>query len=325
MRKRKIWFLSVLFAMIAGPVMADWQYPGTYVGDGWWNDDGSRFVISARGGGAFGMGKIKNQVGAIANEYYISPDGGTVVTATYYLSCVDKGGCSDYLYAGYGDLNKLPASKDLESFSFAAGASVGWTIPNRPQWRIEAGWDHISESEYNSSPMFSGELELVGGDVNGVVIDVQSSTVNSKISTDVVSAMAFYDFFDGLQKPMQQAIPYVGFGIGYADTKTVLNLSDPYGDLSAQVELQKYGTVDEYGVVQFNKSERNTSNVAGLLAVGFSYGISENIFMDFGVRAMYLPRVKWELYNKEDSRYREWFNAEDLLYINAMLGLRFEF
>ena len=325
MRKRNLCFLSILSCLVSVPAVADWQYPGTYVGDGWYLDDGSRLVISGRGGAAIGMGTIKNQVGAISNEYYISPDGATIVSATYYFSCVDNGGCDGYQYAGYGDLNRLPPTKDLESFSFAMGFSMGFTMPNRPQWRLEGGWDHISESEYNSSPMFSGDLELIGGDVPGVVVEVQSSTVNSKLSTNVFSVMAFYDFFDGIQKPTNVMIPYVGFGIGYADTKTVLNLSDPYGDLSAQVELQQYGELDDYNIVQFYRSERDSSNVAGLLALGFSYGIGDNMFMDFGVRAMYLPSVKWELRNADKTKYREWFSTDDLIYINAMVGLRFEF
>lgn len=325
MRKRNILFLPFLLSAIATPALADWQYPGTYVGDGWYADDGSRFIISARGGAAFGMGKIENKVGAIANEYYASPDGQTIVSATYYFACVDQGGCDDYIYAGYGDLNTLAPSKDFKGFSFAAGASIGWTMPNRPQWRIELGWDHISESEYNSSPMFSGDLTLRGGDMSDVVIAAESATVNSTVTTDIISAMAFYDFFDGLQKPLHQIIPYVGFGIGYADSKTVLNLADPYGDLSAQVELQQFGELDDFGVVQFYRSEHNTSNVAGLLAMGVSYGISETMFFDFGARIAYLPRVKWELTNADDTRTREWFNAENLIYANIMLGLRFEF
>lgn len=325
MRKRNICILSLLSWALCMPAMANWQYPGTYVGDGWYEDDGSRFVISARGGASFGMGKIQNDAGAIANEYFMSPDGTSVVSATYYYSCVDQGGCEDYVYAGYGDLNKLPATKDLETFSFVAGASIGWTIPNRPQWRIEAGYDHITKSEYNSSPMFEGDLTLEGGDASNITIQAQSSTVNSKISSDVYSVMAFYDFFDGLQKPTRTFIPYIGFGAGYADTKTVLNLSDPYGDLSAQVELQQYGEVDDFGVVQFYKSERNTANVAALLSAGVSYGISENMFMDFGARVMYIPKVKWELTNDSGSRHREWFSAENLIYANVMLGIRFEF
>ena len=180
MRKRSFYILPVLASVLGAPAMADWQYPGTYVRDGWYEDDGARFVISARGGAAFGMASIKNEAGAIANEYFLAPDG-TPVSATYYYSCVEQGGCDDYEYAGYGDLNKLPATKDFESFSFVAGASIGWTIPDRPQWRIEAGYDHITKSEYNSSPMFEGDLSLEGGDVANVVIQAQSSTVNSKI------------------------------------------------------------------------------------------------------------------------------------------------
>ena len=328
MRKRNICILSLLSWALCMPAMANWQYPGTYVGDGWYEDDGSRFVISARGGASFGMGKIQNDTGAIANEYFMSPDGTSVVSATYYYSCVDQGGCEDYVYAGYGYLNKLPATKDLETFSFVAGASIGWTIPNRPQWRIEAGYDHITKSEYNSSPMFEGDLTLEGGDASNVTIQAQSSTVNSKISSDVYSVMAFYDFFDGLQKPTRTFIPYIGFGAGYADTKTVLNLSDPYGDLSAQVELQQYGEViDNGGIlsIEFYQSERNTTNVAGLLAAGASYGITEKVFLDFGARLMYLPRVKWGLSNKDNSKQREFFTAENLIYLNLMAGIRFEF
>lgn len=325
MRKRNIFVLPLISCLVAGTALADWQYPGTYVGDGWYEDDGTRFVISLRGGASYGIGGIKNDAGAIANEYFISPDGGTVVSATYYYSCVDQGGCEDYLYAGYGELNKLSPSKDLQTFSFAAGFSVGWTLPNKPQWRIEGGFDTIDKSEYNASPLFEGKLNLVGGDVSDVSINAQSATVNSELETEVYSIMAFYDFFDGVQKPVRTFIPYVGFGFGYADTTTTLNLSDPYGDLSSQVELQQYGEVDEFGVVQFFKSERRTSNIAGLLALGFSYGITETMFMDFGARITYLPRVKWELTNEDESRQRDWFSAENLIYANVMLGLRFEF
>ncbi len=311
--------------MATMPSMANWQYPGTYVRDGWFEDDGTRFVMSLRGGASFGMASIKNEVGAISNGYFMTPDGSTVVSETYYYSCVDKGGCGDYIYAGYGNMQELPATEDYSSFSFAAGASLGWTIPNFPQWRIEAGWDHIAESEYNSSPMFQGKLNLTGGDAGDIAIDVESATVTSKVTTDIISLMAFHDFFDGIRKPINQAIPYIGFGIGFADTKTVLNLADPYGDLSSQVELQQYGEADDYGVVQFYKSERTTSNVAGLLALGLSYGINETMFVDIGARLAYLPKVKWELTNAEETKHREWFSAENLIYANVMIGLRFEF
>lgn len=321
MRKRNLFALTVLSCLMTVPAAAGWQYPGEYVGDGWYADDGARFVISARGGAAFGMGTVKNEVGAVSIDYYILPDSEQVVP---WGQCEALGMCDDLELAGYANLDELPASKDFEGFSFAAGASIGWTISNRPQWRLEAGWDHVSESEYNSSPMFAGDIPLVDGVWSSAYIE--SSSVNSKISTDVISAMAFYDFFDGLYKPTRQMIPYIGFGIGYADTKTVLHLVDPYGDISAQNEFTQYGEPDEiYGLTQFYKSEYNTSNVVGLAALGFSYGLSETMFMDFGVRAMYIPRVKWELSNEDGTKHREFFSVENLFYVNAMLGLRFEF
>ena len=41
----------------------------------------------------------------------------------------------------------------------------------------------------------------------------------------------------------------IGFGIGYADTKTVLNLSDPYGDIAYQLDLAQYGEIiDNNGI-----------------------------------------------------------------------------
>ncbi len=319
MRKRTSSILTILSCLLAVPAFAGWQYSGEYLRDGWYVDDGARFVISARGGAAFGGGGVNNEIGGVVVGYYLL--GGEPVTTEY---CYLMGGCDGLDFAGYGDLGDLPASKDFEGFSFAAGASIGWTIPHKPQWRIEGGWDHISETDYNSSPMFQGDLSLVEGAVSSAYI--QSSSVQSKVSTDVISVMAFYDFFDGLYKPIQQIIPYVGFGVGYADSQTVLNLSDPWVDISAQNEFKIYGVADEdYGLTVFYKSKYNTTNVAGLLAAGLSYGINETMFVDFGVRAMFLPRIKWELSNEDSSKHREFFSAENVFYVNAMLGLRFEF
>lgn len=325
MRKRIIYVLSVLSCVATGSSYANWEYPGTYVGDGVYSDDGSRFVISARGGASISRATIKNEIGALTSEYYYNPTNGGVISAAYYEACVDGGSCAGYEYAGIGDLATLPATKDYSDFSFAVGASVGWTIPYRPQWRVELGWDHIAESEYNSSPLFEGDMPLAGGDVSGVVVFAQSGSVQSKVATDIISAMAFYDFFDGLQKPMRRVIPYVGFGIGYADTKTTLNLSDLYGDLSTSVDLQNFGTMDDFGVLQFYRSEHSSSNVAGLISAGVSYGIADGMFLDFGARVAYVPKIKWALSNEDDTRHRDWFSAENLIYANIMLGLRFEF
>ncbi len=325
MKTKNLIFLPVLACLVASGAHANWQYSGMYIGDGTYTDDGARFIISVRGGASYGMASIENDMGTLTSEYYYDPATGVVASKPYYDACLIAGGCDDFLPAGVGDLSTLPADQDFSAFTFAAGASLGWTIPNAPQWRVELGWDHINESEYNASPLFEGDLVLSGGNPDGIVINVASGSVHSKMTTDVISAMAFYDFFDGLYKPVQKFIPYVGFGVGYADTKTTLNLTDPYGELSADIDLQNFGDVDDYGVIQFYRSEYSNSNIAGVIAAGVSYGISESMFLDLGARVMYIPRVKWALSNEGDTRNRDWFSAHNLIYANVMLGLRFEF
>lgn len=324
MKLRFTVLLSVLTCLYATTATANWQYPGNYLGDGWYQDDGSRFVLSFRGGASMVNGKINNEINSLTSEYYINPNDGMVISSAYYDSCKD-GACADFEYAGLGDIATLGANKNYNAFSFAAGVSLGWTIPNAPQWRVEVGWDHIAESEYNAAPLFEGDLALQGGVIPDVVVFVQSGGAHSTISTDIISAMAFYDFFDGYQKPVRQFIPYVGFGLGYSNTKTVLNLSDLYGDLSLSVDLQNYGELDEYGVLQFFKSEKTTANIAGLLAAGFSYGLTERMFLDFGARLTYVPTIKWDLSSEDGEKHREWFSAKNVIYANIMLGLRFEF
>ena len=108
-----------------------------------------------------------------------------------------------------------------------------------------------------------------------------------------------------------------------------MKLTDIYGDLSTDSDLQNYGTV-ENGVIQFeppsDKSKYPTSeNIAVIGALGVSYGITEYTFLDFSARAMYIPTIKWELVNSDGSRHRDWFSAHNMLYTNFMIGLRFEF
>jgi opacity protein-like surface antigen len=139
--------------------------------------------------------------------------------------------------------------------------------------------------------------------------------------------MAFYDFFNGTFFPIKKIIPYIGFGLGYADTLTELNLSDPYGDLLQNLELAQYGDTNSASgsIISFYPSQRHTSNIAGLLSVGLSYALNTNMHFDFGVRMMYLPRVKWGLTNADDTRHREFFSAKNLIYTNVMAAIRFEF
>ena len=323
--KFKYSLFSLVLSMCTLPSFAGWQYNGYYVDDGYYADDGSRFVIGVRGGLSFANAKIKNDVGSLYGYYYFNESNGDVVSQMAWESAGEPSG---YAFAGYGDLSTLPAKKDFSKTAFAAGASIGFTVPYHPQWRLEAGYDHIAETDYNQIPLFEGDLKVSGGEAGSV--HVASSGVTASVSTDIISAMAYYDFFDGVKKPVNQLVPYIGFGLGYASSKTILKLADIYGELSTDSDLQNYGTVSSEGVIQFepptDKSKYPTStNVALLGTLGLSYGISEYAFLDFNARLMYVPKISWELVNSDASLHREWFSAKDMIYTNLMVGLRFEF
>ena len=317
----------ILLGSIVSPAFAGWQYNGYYVKDGYYQDDGSRFTISLRGGLSLANAKMENKVGNLDGYYYINPTTGAAVSLRYFATEADAD-AAGFTDIAVGNIGSLPAKEKFSKTAFTAGGSIGFTVPNRPQWRLEAGYDYISETEYNQVPLFVGPMQ-VNGEWNGT-IHVSSSGVTSTVATDVISAMAYYDFFDGNKKQLNQIIPYVGLGVGYASSRTTMKLSDIYGDLSTDSDMLNYGTPDSDGIIQFNPpsdtSKYPTStNVAALAAIGAAYGISEYTFLDFSVRVMYIPEIKWNLVSNDGSQHREWFAAKDMLYTNFMLGLRFEF
>ena len=315
MKKKITCLVAGILAAHNSAALAGWQYSGEYTYNPAYYDDGGRTIVSLRAGASYAMSRIKNDVGGVIYSYCINPTTGEVGEPGANGSCA-----TGFYYAGTGNLGSV-GMKDFEGLGFSAGASIGLTIPNHPQWRIELGWDHFSEIDYNESPLFAGNITLSGGDT----IAIESGSVQSTLSSDVVSLMAFYDFFSGWQKPVRTIIPYIGVGAGYADSKTVMNLADPWGDLSQVEDLTNFGTPNDNGILQFYQSKTNTANVAGVLALGLSYGLNDQLFFDFGVRMTYLPRVKYQLVNVDDTRRLDWFSAKNLIYSNVMLGVRFEF
>ena len=324
---RKFSFICLISLLCVGTdAMANWQYPNNRRRDSWNGDDGMRFVMSVRGGASYGRANIKNEIGGLTGNYMFDLDnGGEIVTQAYANAILQQDSTRNFAYAGYGRLGDLPATKNYSNVAFTAGFSAGLTMPTVPQWRVEFGYDHIAESDYNPNPLFDGNLQLS----SGYSVSAQSGGVQSTLASDIYGVMAFYDFFDGIKKPVKQMIPYVGIGLGYADTKTVLQLTDSYGDLSDVYELQNFGIVDDAGVIQFNKAETNSSNLVPMAAVGFSYGVTERLFLDAGLRGMFMRKIKWQLTNGESSadveKRRDWFSAENMIYINATVGLRVEF
>ena len=315
------------------PAFAGWEYNGYYVNDGIYDDTGLRFVVGLRGGFAMSRAKMQNDIGSLYTDYYVNDDTGAIVSSLSFTNTFGDDPAawpSNYSYVGYGDLATLPVKEDFKKNTFTAGASVGFTLPNNPQWRLEAAYDYIAETNYNQTPLIEGDMNVTGGDLGDTVVHVFSTGVKSTISTDVVSAMAYYDFFDGKNKKLHEFIPYVGLGLGYAISKTTLHISDIYGDLSLDEDLQNYGTPNDSGILQFdNPTDKNkypsSTNIAMLGALGFSYGIAESTFLDASLRLMYIPKITWDIVNKTGEQYRDWYSAKDMLYTSFVIGLRFEF
>ena len=152
--------------MCALPAFAGWQYDGYYIDDSYYTNDYTKFVIGFRGGLSWANAKIHNEIGNLYGYYYVNETTGDVISAMAWEAAGSPAG---YLSAGYGDLSTLPAKENFSKWAFTAGGSIGFTIPYHPNWRLEAGYDHISETDYNRIPLFDGDLNVSGGDVEGVV------------------------------------------------------------------------------------------------------------------------------------------------------------
>ncbi len=319
-------FLFFIASIISAcPAFAGWQYDGYYIKDGYYKDDGSRFIIGGYGGVSFANAKIKNEMGSLQSPYYANMSNGLVISDTAY-SMLNSTEQAEYAFIGIGDVSELPAAQNLSKTAFAGGGYVGFTIPYHPQWRLQAGFDHISEINYDRIPLFEGDISLT----SGVNAHVYSSGVKSTLTTDVISVMAIYDFFEGNKKTVNTFIPYFGLGAGYAMSKTTLNLTDIFGDLTYDNDLNNYGTRESEGVLIFDNPTDSdkypaSNNVALLGTLGAAYGINEYTFVDFGARLMYVPKTTWAIANSDGSQHRNWFSAENMLYTNVFVGLRFEF
>jgi opacity protein-like surface antigen len=323
MKLHKILFLFACCMSVA-PSFAGWQYNGYYVKDGHFDDDGSRFVIGGYGGISFVNGKIKNEMGSLQTDYFVDNSSGIVISGTAY-DMLSPALQAEYTPIGIGDVSELPAAKNLSKTAFSAGGYVGFSLPYHPQWRLQAAFDHISEIAYDRIPLFEGEIGLT----SGARAHVYSSGVQSTLTTDVVSVMAVYDFFDGNKKPLNAFIPYIGVGAGYAMSKTTVKLTDIFGDLSDDNDLLNYGTKVNDIIVFDNPTETDkypaSNNFALLGTIGASYGINEYTFIDLGARFMYIPKTTWAIASSDGSKHRDWFSADNMFYTTLNIGLRFEF
>jgi hypothetical protein len=308
MKIKYLSFVLLFFAFVSG-VRANWEYaaPG-----GYYADAGGRMTLAVRGGMAYGMAGMTNELGDF--QYPIFDDTDTEI--------------------GRVILGDLPAANDFKEMSWAAGVSVGWRLSGSPQWRFEADWTHIAKAEYNASPMFSGELPLMYSEMYEGTLQMDAGNVQSNVKTDIFSAFAYYDFFEGYQKPVREFIPYIGVGLGYYNSKTMLNLSDVYGNLSFDDQMHDFAVDTGAAALRFYTSETTTGNVSVSGALGMSYVIEDGLSIDFGLRLTWLPKVEWELNNElagEEvlatigQKSLTIFGAENMLYGTATIGIRFEF
>jgi hypothetical protein len=305
---------SLLVSLVLSPLAANWEYGGGYRGyDG-------RLVVSFKGGAAIPFASMKNDLGNVIVDYWA--DGSNKVGLD------DGGGANTPL--GIGDLGTLPVAKKYDSISWAGGASVGMVLDGGPNVRMELDWLHVAEADYDANPLLSGDFEL---SAYGTAWN-DTAVAKSVVSTDIISAMIYYDFFNGSRRPSNTMIPYVGVGLGYASSTAVLRLSDPTGELSYDLGMQGIGDCQTAGgtltMCDFYSSETRTSNFAVSGALGVAYGMGEGMFLDIGGRVSYVPKIKWGLNNSAEvgadvSKERDVFSANDILFMNIYVGLRFEF
>jgi hypothetical protein len=318
---KKLFFVFYFLSFVPLTAHANWEYGGGYY------DDGARMTISIRGGVAMPFAKMQNDLGGLPINYYsdVGSGGSSIVDELY---CLDPDNdCTGYDWIGTVDVGALPVAKKYDSFSWAGGAAVGMTISGSPNWRVELDWLHIAESDYSADPLFKGDAETTLGPMENKV-----ATAHATASTDVISAMFYYDFFSGFRKQIGAMIPYIGFGLGYATSATVLALTDTYGDFQNDITLCENFGAQSGGVCNYYTSETETNSFALSGAIGMSYGIDEGFFFDIGARVSFVPKIKWSLNNDADTdpsaikpKERDIFSAANVMFTSVYAGIRFEF
>jgi hypothetical protein len=326
--KRVFAFLFALFS--AGSAWANWEYSGNSRA----GDDGGRMVVALRGGMAMPfVGNMKNDLGTFEGVYYTYFDSNNDFTGYFFEpTCSGAFPSGDCPVAGAVNIGDFPLTKKYDSYSWAGGVSVGMVAAGSPALRIELDWLHIAESDFNSTPLFFGVPEL---GYEGSVLPVASASwpvgsARTTVSTDVISAMFYYDIFIGKIKPMHSLIPYIGAGIGYATSTTLLAFVDSFGDFSADTSMWGFGEDNGIGGIDFYTSETTAGNFAASAAFGFSYGMDEGLFFDLGIRGSFVPRIRWSLNNNgsaDATNYKERaiFSAENIIFASVYAGIRFEF
>lgn len=301
--------MAIAAILTAGAANANWSY----IQDGY--DDGARFYVKVAGGMALSLGgDVSSNLGSVDLIAectkgttdacgFFSPYEGHQQDATLY----------DYYGAGAIELNP---STNLEIQTWTTNIAMGFVMPRSSNVRLELSWDRISESSYNASPLFlTDETTTQGFPVGKESV----ASLTSKMSSDIVMAMFYYDFFDGATKRPFEFIPYVGAGLGFSSTKIKSSVSDG-GALATTWGLVEF--VDQTGGMF--PSENYSSGLALGAAVGFSYGLHEMAFLDIGAKIIMANGAEWNLTNPAGNE-RALISTDNVIYGIVSAGLRFEF
>jgi hypothetical protein len=337
--------LLKLFAVILGisPVAANanWSYWEDY-------DDGARFYVRFAGGVAFGgaLDMNNDMVGITTPELAagyaedtanpgfadLTKPTGEILTLDEYKKCVDEKNCASEAYASIGKLEfgKSPIKDSFSVATWTTNLGAGFVLPNS-HFRTEVSWDHISETKYSSSKLISDTVETTGYIGNAMMVDVDLGSVTSKVSTDIVSLMFYYDMYDGLVKPAKTLIPYIGAGLGYANSTVNMSYIDSGAlrDTGLFCDFFSDGACGTTSLATY-QSETNNGGLAFGLAGGFSYGLSNIAFLDIGAKLMYADKIIWTLSNEGNSAatstvQQDIFSTSGTFYIMGTVGFRFEF
>ena len=318
--------VTCCLSLAALTASANWEAGRPYY------DDGARITVSIKGGVSQPSAKMTNQLGSMETYYYYWTKDGTK-TGEIVGFAINDPLCYGYdpanpipcfLY-GMDDWGKMTITKSYDSRSFAGGFSVGAVWGGKPNLRTELDWLRIAETSFMANPLFEGEMETTLGTLeSNKVLSARAST-----TTDVISAMIYYDFFKGMTKPVGTAVPYVGVGFGYASSKATLELTDTTHELS-MLSFDGFG-IQSGETIDFFSSATTSNNFSLSGAVGIALGIQEGVFLDLGARATYVPEIMWSLNNqplvdgKTTYKERPFFSANDILFVTVYAGLRFEF
>jgi len=327
---KKIVALCALHFALCLPARANWESGRGYAVAG-----GDRLTLKFYGGAAIPYAVMKNELGEMPVDYYWVPDiNGVPIGLTDDADCLlDSPACE---FLGRVNLGEFGVAAKYNQFSWAAGASVGMVWGTKANFRAELDWLHIAKTEISANPVFRGESAFPVYDSGGAIIDPNTGetlelevfnllgSATIKTYTDIISAMIYKDFYKGNTKPLNQAVPYIGGGVGFASTTNEISFVD-YGDLPLDFQaMADCVPAGGYTLCQFPVVKTQSNNVALSATVGFSYGLDNRTFLDFGARGTVIPKILFDIGDGE-GKTKTIFSATPIVFGTITAGIRFEF